>query len=231
LKIKGGFIYMIGLTNITKTYVDGNRKVEIFSSTDLQISQGELVAVKGRSGSGKSTLLRILAGLDWDYDGSYQFMGRTLVKNLTALADFRLKNIGIITQNYQLLPDKNCYENIALTLKGLHKNSTLIREKVEAIMKLLELSQYRNAYPIQLSGGQRQKIAIARAVVKSPTIFIADEPTGALDVQAEQEVLNSLRLALPNDCTMIIATHSDTVAQWCNRRIVIENQKLLDVIN
>lgn len=217
---------MINLINISKNFSNENNSIKIFKNANLQINKGKLLAIKGRSGSGKSTLLKILAGLDNNYEGDYYFMDKKLSKNNVKLSDFRLKNIGIITQDYQLLPDKTCYENIALPLKILKKNKKVIKKKVDETMNFLGVSQYKNKYPDDLSGGQQQRVAIARAMIKSPKLLIADEPTGALDMESEQEVLHSLKFMISKECTVIIATHSNAVSQWCDYIAEIKNQQI-----
>jgi ABC-type lipoprotein export system ATPase subunit len=153
-------------------------------------------------------------------------MGETLKKNISLMADYRLKNIGIVTQDCQLLENRTCYENIAFPLRCLKLDHKNIIKRVEEVMEILDVSQYRNEYPYKLSGGQCQRIAIARAAVKTPKVFIADEPTGALDLKAEQEVLKALKTIISKECTVIIATHSDGVAKWCDRSVVIKDFKI-----
>lgn len=209
---------MIQLTGITKQFGGGGSKravCEVFRNADFHIESSSSVAIRGRSGSGKSTLLSILAGLDLNYTGDYYFNGMLLTKNREKMAAYRLKHIGIVTQNYRLLSDRHCYDNVAFPLRCLKLDEKTIRQKVYATMTLLGVLAFKDKYPQELSGGQCQRVAIARAIVKSPDILLADEPTGALDEESEYEVLKVLNLLLSKGQTLLVATHSDLVAQHC----------------
>lgn len=207
---------MIQLTNITKRFgVDKKDVCEVFRDANFHIKKSSSVAIKGRSGSGKSTLLGILAGLDLNYTGAYYFRETILSKDRSKMAAYRLKHIGIVTQDYRLLSDRPCYDNVALPLRCLKLDKRTIHQQVQETMKLLDMFSFRDKYPEELSGGQRQKIAIARAIVKSPDILLADEPTGALDEESEIEILKVLDVLLSRGQTMLVATHSDLVAQHC----------------
>ena len=133
---------------------------------------------------------------------------------------------GMITQDYQLLHDRTCFDNIALPLKCLKEKHKETRKRTDEVMEILGITGYRFKYPHSLSGGQCQQVAIARALVKYPEVLIADEPTGALDAVSEQYVLDSLKKVLDENCTIIIATHSDAVAQWCDRVVEIKDHKI-----
>lgn len=208
---------MIQLKGITKRFGGGSKRAvcEVFCNTDLHIESSSSVAIRGRSGSGKSTLLSILAGLDLNYTGDYYFKEMLLTKNREKMAAYRLKNIGIVTQNYRLLSDRHCYDNVAFPLRCLKLDEKTIRQKVHATMTLLDVLAFKDKYPQELSGGQCQRVAIARAIVKSPDILLADEPTGALDEESEYEVLKVLKFLLSKGQTLLVATHSDLVAQHC----------------
>jgi ABC-type lipoprotein export system ATPase subunit len=220
---------MIQLSGITKQFGKSKDTVcRVFQDANLRIERGSSVAIKGRSGSGKSTLLNILAGLDLDYLGDYYYQGKKLEKDSDKIAAYRLKHIGIVTQNYRLLSDRTCYDNVAFPLKCLKKDNRDIHDKVEAIMTLLDVQMFKNRYPNELSGGQCQRIAIARAMVKSPDILLADEPTGALDEASEHDVLKVLDLLIGEGQTLVIATHSDLIAQYCKYRYEIVNFKIIE---
>jgi ABC-type lipoprotein export system ATPase subunit len=207
---------MIRLLGVTKQFGGGKSAVcEVFSNADFNIAGSCSVAIKGRSGSGKSTLLSILAGLDLKYAGDYYFKEMKLQKDRGKMAVYRMRHIGIVTQNYRLLSDRHCYDNVAFPLRCLKLDEKTIREKVYETMTLLDVLMFKDKYPHELSGGQCQRVAIARAVVKSPDILLADEPTGALDEVSEYEVLKMLDLLLSKGQTLVVATHSDLVAQHC----------------
>lgn len=207
---------MIQLSSITKQFSGGKSAMcEVFRNADFNIAGSGSVAIRGRSGSGKSTLLSILAGLDLNYTGDYYFKERKLEKNREKMAAHRLKHIGIVTQSYRLLSDRHCYDNVAFPLRCLKLDEKTIRNRVYATMTLLDVLTFKDKYPHELSGGQCQRVAIARAVVKSPDILLADEPTGALDEASEYEVLKVLDLLLSKGQTLVVATHSDLIAQHC----------------
>lgn len=217
---------MIKLNLLSKKYDVKLQKLDIFKEINLEIKKGKLVALKGRSGSGKSTLLRILAGIDITYSGEYYFLGKKLKKDRQYMADFRLKNIGIVTQNYELLMDKNCFENIALPLKLLKEDKSIIEKKVNEIMEKFDIEDLKYKYPKELSGGQCQLVAIARTIIKSPKLILADEPTGALDIKTERKVLNLLRNMLTSDTLILIATHSEYVSDFCDEILFIDECKI-----
>lgn len=221
---------MIQLSNVTKQFVSGERVVcQVFRDIDYNIDASCSISISGRSGSGKSTLLRMLAGLDLNYLGDYYFKRNKLEKNIEKMATHRLKHIGIVTQKYQLLSDRNCYDNIAFPLKCLKHDKKTIKNKVEEIMELLDLNEFKDRYPYELSGGQCQRIAIARAIVKSPDVLLADEPTGALDKDSEHEILKIFDLLISKGQTLVVATHSDVVAKHCTSNYIIEDYKIQSI--
>lgn len=218
---------MIQLLDITKKF--GNTQNEIFLNTSFSIKNANSVVIRGRSGSGKSTLLRIIAGIDLNYSGQYLFQDEILRKNMRKMADYRLKHIGIVTQNYRLLSDRNVYNNIAFPLHCQGVNDKDVRKRVNSTMELLNLNSLQKKNPQQLSGGECQRVAIARAIIKNPDLIIADEPTGALDETSEREVLDALSVLNKNGHSLLIATHSDLVAGYCDNEYEIQHQKLVKI--
>lgn len=218
---------MIQLTGITKRFGGGKTALcEVFRNADLNIAVSGSVAIKGRSGSGKSTLLSVLAGLDLNYTGDYYFNDRKLQKDREKMAAYRLRHIGIVTQNYRLLSDRRCYDNVAFPLRCLKLDEKTIRQRVYETMALLDVLDFKDKYPHELSGGQCQRVAIARAIVKSPDILLADEPTGALDEASELDVLKVLDFLLSKGQTLVVATHSDIVAQHCASAFEIRDYEI-----
>lgn len=209
---------MIVLENIDKNY----RKQKVFTKFNMTIESGEITAIKGKIGSGKSTLLKILAGLDTSYHGTCSIFGNLMVKNDKELANYRLQNIGYIPQDYQLLEHLTCFDNIALPLKFLKVSKSELKDKVIKIMKELKITHLKDKYPTEISGGQSQLVAIARALVKEPTIIIGDEPTGALDRKTEEIVLQCLRYRQSKHSCIVIATHSKAVAEKCHKIIELD---------
>lgn len=209
---------MIRLENISKSY----GKQTLFSQLNLDIEPGELTAIKGRIGTGKSTLLKIMAGLETSYDGACFVFGQLASKDDKVLASYRLGHIGYIPQDYQLLESLNCFENIALPLAFLKESEVSQQTKVMRVMQELQISHLKDNYPLEISGGQRQLVAIARAMVKNPKMIIGDEPTGALDKKTEDHVLACLKRRQQKGACIVIATHSDAVAASCQKIISLE---------
>lgn len=219
---------MIKLEGVNKTYY-GAQPLHVLKGIDLRIEEGELVSIMGASGSGKSTLLNILGILDNYDEGNYYLAGR-LVKNLTEnqAAEYRNKLIGFIFQSFNLIPFKTAMENVALPLfyQGVSrkKRNFMAMEYLDR----LGLKDWANHYPNELSGGQKQRVSIARALVTSPKIILADEPTGALDSKTSVEVMKILRDVNASGITMLIVTHERGIANLTNKIVhlkdgVIEN--------
>lgn len=219
---------MIKLKGINKTYF-GAQPLHVLKGIDLNVEEGELVSIMGASGSGKSTLLNILGILDNYDDGNYYLAGK-LVKNLSEnqAAEYRNKMIGFIFQSFNLIPFKTAVENVALPLyyKGVPR-----KKRNMMAMEYLDrfgLKDWAEHYPNELSGGQKQRVSIARALVTSPKIILADEPTGALDSKTSIEVMRILREVNASGITMIIVTHERGIANLTNKIVhlkdgVIEN--------
>jgi len=219
---------MLDLKDISKTYTrKKGSEQQIFKNLAFQITTEKLIAIKGRSGSGKSTLLNIIAGIDVDYDGNYSFKSKQMSKKMDELSDFRLSNIGIVTQSYHLLADRNVFENVAISLKCQNKfKKSAIKEKVHEVLSLLEITHLKDKNPEELSGGEAQRVAIARALVKDPSLILADEPTGALDEETEEMILEVFKKLADQGNTIIIVTHSDKVSSVCEAVYMIRDYNI-----
>lgn len=201
---------------------DGSRRT-LFDDLDLTVSPDDgAVALLGRSGSGKSTLLRVLAGLEVNWQGTYSFLGEALPRSLTSMADFRLRHVGVVTQACDLVGDLTVQRNVEL---GMHRRPDAARRAQEALDRV-GLAGYERRRADRLSGGEAQRVAIARAVVKEPAVVIADEPTGALDEQTEDDVLELFRDLRRDGTTFVVATHSSRVAASCERRVLLRGGRL-----
>lgn len=209
---------MITLENISKKH--HNHK--LFTQLNIKIKSSEMTAIKGRIGVGKTTLLKIISGLDKNYQGTCSIFGTVIPKKDKELANFRLEKIGYIPQDCKLIEDLTCFDNIALPLKFLKISKTEQTNKVNNIMSELEISHLKDKYPTEISGGQSQLVAIARALVKEPSIIIADEPTGSLDLKTEEKILRCFKKRECSNSCIIIATHSEEVAKKCQRVIKLE---------
>ena len=216
---------ILKVENLVKYYGEGENQVKAVDHTSLQIERGKFTAIVGRSGSGKSTLLHLIGGLDRPDSGKVWIDGTDIYSRKDdKLAQFRRKKIGFIFQDFNLIPSLNVWENIVLPL-GLD-NRRVKRQEVEDILKKIGLEDKKDAMPSALSGGQKQRTAIARALVTRPAIILADEPTGNLDSQTEQEVMSLLKSCVSDfGQTLIMITHDETIAQMADEMIIIEDGK------
>ena len=213
---------------LCKFYGTGENQVKAVNQVDIQIEQGEFVAIVGKSGSGKSTLLHMLGGLDTPTKGSVILAGKDLYRmNQDALAVFRRRKIGFVFQAFNLVSSVNVWENIVLPL-GLDGRK-VDEAYVNDIIATLGIEKKIYNLPNQLSGGQQQRVAIARALVNRPEIIFADEPTGNLDSKTSDEVIALLKMtAKKYGQTIVMITHDDEIAQVADRILVIEDGKVMD---
>lgn len=201
--------------------------VKALNGVDIDIDEGEFVAIVGTSGSGKSTMLHILGGLDNPTEGNVIIRERDISKlNDNELTIFRRRNIGFVFQNYNLVPMLTVYENVVLPLQLDGKS--VDDRFIEGIIETLGLTDKADSYPNQLSGGQQQRVAIARAIAAKPAIILADEPTGNLDSKTTMQVVGVLKEASEKyHQTIVMITHNEELAQLCDRIIHIEDGKIL----
>ncbi|SHH73056.1 putative ABC transport system ATP-binding protein [Clostridium collagenovorans DSM 3089] len=213
--------------SLNKYYDEGENLVKAIDNTNLQIKEGEFVAIVGKSGSGKSTLLHMLGALDRPTSGKI-LIDNNDISNMKEeqLAVFRRRKIGFIFQYYNLIPSINVWENIVLPI-GLDSRKVDV-EFVEEILNTLNLQNKKYNMPNTLSGGQQQRVAIARALASKPSIILADEPTGNLDSKTEEEVLTLLKLtAKKYNQTIVMITHDEGIAQMADRVIKVEDGKVV----
>ena len=219
--------FVIDLKNIIRNFQLGPQTVHVLKGIDLTIKKGEYVALMGPSGSGKSTLMNLLGCLDTPTSGSYMIANRDVSKmNDNQLADVRNKEIGFVFQTFNLIPRQTALQNVALPLvyAGEKKEKRILRAK--KVLDEVGLSDRITHKPNQLSGGQRQRVAIARALVNSPSIILADEPTGNLDSSTSNEIMKLFEEIHKNGNTLIIVTHEEEIAQHANRIIRLKDGKI-----
>lgn len=209
---------------IHKTFGNGEGAVHALRGASLSADKGEMVAVMGKSGSGKSTLLNIIGGLMTMDDGELYIGGEKVdFRKKKYLLNYRRKEVGFVVQYFALIEDMNIYKNVSLPLKYQGMKGRKIRGKTMKMLKKLGIADKARSYPSELSGGQQQRAAIARALVKDPAIILADEPTGALDEETGKEVMRLLQELKMKDRVILIVTHDDKVAEYCDRTIYLRD--------
>lgn len=211
---------LIKITNIKRDFVLGEEIVNVLKGIDLQINKGEYVALMGPSGSGKSTLMNLLGCLDTPTSGTYILNGKDVSKMKDdELAEIRNKEIGFVFQTFNLLPRTTALDNVALPMIYAGYSKTERRTRATDVLTQVGLSDRMDHHPNQLSGGQRQRVAVARALVNSPSIILADEPTGNLDSKTSLEIMKLFNEIHANGNTVILVTHEEEIAAYAHRVI------------
>ena len=214
----------VSASNLTKTYQDGVRRVEVLKGIDLTVEPGELVAIVGPSGSGKSTLLHLLGALDRPDEGWVEIGGQSLEELSGAqLAGFRNRTIGFVFQFHQLLPDFTALENVMLPGRIAGLDPPRVLERARGLLVEVGWAERLDHVPSQLSGGERQRVALCRALALEPPLLLADEPTGNLDPESGETVFELL-LALQgrHGTTGILVTHNPEIARRCTRTLRLD---------
>ena len=216
---------LYSLVNLSKFYSQKGKKVEALKNVNLEINRGELVSIQGPTGGGKSTLLQMLGGLDIPSNGVITLSGEALQSLSDAkLTSMRAEKIGFIFQNYNLIPTLTALENVqtALVPLGVSKNDST--QRALAALKLVSLEDRANHLPSELSGGQQQRVAIARALVKNPEVILADEPTGNLDEDTRDQIIDLIVELNKNEgITVVLVTHDSNVAKKAGMKLHISN--------
>ena len=214
---------LVEFKDVVKTYGEGEGKQIAVDHVSFSIDEGEFVVILGQSGAGKSTILNMLGGMDTPTQGTVTVDGREISgMNDRQLGTYRAEEIGFIFQFYNLLPSLTAYENISLT-KSIVKNAA----DADKLLDMVGLSKCRNKFPAQMSGGEQQRVSIARALAKNPKILLGDEPTGALDSETGIIVLELLqRLCRQEKKTVIIVTHNSDIAKCADKVIRMKNGKV-----
>ncbi|MBQ7065886.1 MAG: ABC transporter ATP-binding protein [Lachnospiraceae bacterium] len=222
---------VIRVKDLYKIYRVGDSKVRALNGVDFSIYKGEFCAIVGTSGSGKSTLLNMLAGLEKPTKGEIIIAGEHMeTKNENQLVKFRREHIGFIFQSFNLLGTMNALENVALplTFQGMDKATRLAR--ADKVLDLVNLKKHKKHKPNQMSGGQQQRVGVARALVVNPEIIFADEPTGNLDSNTSEEVMNLMkRLVREQKQTLVMVTHDNHLASFADRIFHIKDGKIIKI--
>jgi putative ABC transport system ATP-binding protein len=219
---------MYTLTDVTKDYPKGRQTVHALRGVNVEIADGEWLAIQGPTGHGKSTLLQILGGLDRPSSGSVGFDGRDLAKlRETEVTKVRATSIGFIFQTFNLIPTLNAQENVETALVPLGVSNASRKARAAEALASVGLGDRARHLPSELSGGQQQRVAIARALVKEPKVLLADEPTGNLDEDTRDEIIGLLEKLWQNQgLTMVVVTHDSSVARRAQRLGTMKNGKL-----
>ena len=219
---------IVELKNLSKIYNTGEKEFKALDNIDLAIGKGEFVVILGPSGAGKSTLLNLIGGMDTPTSGSIKIDGEEISKyNENELSEYRAENIGFIFQFYNILPTLTVLENVEL-IKDVVKNGNDSKEAIKAV----GLEEHMNKFPNQLSGGEQQRVSIARAIAKNPKLLLCDEPTGALDSKTGVEVLKLLKKQCDGnngENTVIIVTHNSLIAEIADTVVRVKNGKIESV--
>ena len=217
---------VLSASGVSKSYASGERAIDVLRGLDLEICSGEAVAVVGDSGVGKSTLLHILGGLDRPDTGVVRFRGETLDDDVSFMARYRNRHVGFVFQLHHLLPEFTALENVEMPFR-IGRRTDDFRERARQTLEQLGLGERLEHYPGELSGGEQQRVAMARAVAPEPDIVLADEPTGNLDPATGLAVFETLRkLRERRGFALVLATHSERLARGCDRILRLEQGRL-----
>lgn len=228
---------MISIKNLHKSYKMGDSSLHVLKGIDIEVGEGELVAIMGSSGSGKSTLLNILGMLDLLDEGEYR-LDNVMINNLneTTAANYRNKFLGFVFQSFNLINYKTALENVSLPLYYQGLGRKIRQEKALEYLEKVGLKEWASHLPSELSGGQKQRVAIARALASQPKVLLADEPTGALDSKTSMEVMALIQQINNEGKTILVVTHELDIAQMCKRvvtlkdGVIVQDEKVKQVI-
>ncbi len=219
---------LIRIENVEKTFQRGSEKIHVLAGLNLEVPQGEFLALMGPSGSGKSTLLNLIGGLDRATAGTVEIGGEQVGQlSERQLAAWRARHVGLVFQFYNLLPVMTAERNVELPLLLTHLNKAQRREHVATALKVVGLEHRARHYPRTLSGGEQQRVGIARAIVTDPTLLLCDEPTGDLDRKSGDEILNLLQaLSRDHGKTIIMVTHDPHASARASRTVYLNKGQL-----
>ncbi|HUG90154.1 MAG TPA: ABC transporter ATP-binding protein, partial [Planctomycetaceae bacterium] len=221
---------LVEIRNLTKTFRKGDEVITPLDRADLEIEPGEFVSLMGPSGTGKSTLLNLIAGIDRPDAGTIVVAGTEITHlSRSRLADWRAAHVGYIFQTHNLIPVLTAYENVELPVLLLPLSPAERRRRVELALEAVGLTDRADHYPRQLSGGQEQRVGIARAIVAAPTVVVADEPTGSLDAATGEQIQTLLkRLNEELGITLLLVTHDERVASIATRRLLLDRGRIVE---
>jgi putative ABC transport system ATP-binding protein len=215
-------------SNLCKTYEIGDTKVEALKNINLKVGKGEFSVVGGPSGSGKTTLLNIIGGIDKPTSGEIIVFGSNLgAGDEDFLASFRCQKVGFVFQSYNLVSTLTVAENVAFPMEWAQKPENDIKNRVEELLEIVGLRHRADHFPFQLSGGEQQRVAFARALANDPPLLLVDEPTGNLDTKTSLRVVQILRSLKDEGKTAIVATHDERIVQLADQKLYLKDGELV----
>jgi putative ABC transport system ATP-binding protein len=213
---------------LCKTYQTEDAKIEVLKNVNFEVGKSEFVVLSGPSGSGKTTLLNIIGGIDKPTSGKIVVFEEDLgLENEDSLADFRCHNVGFVFQSYNLVSTLTVAENIAFPMEWAQKPENQITKRVEELLKMVGLAHRTEHFPFQLSGGEQQRVAFARALANDPPLLLIDEPTGNLDTKTSLKIVQILQKLKGDGKTIIVATHDEQIFQLADQKLCLEDGKLV----
>jgi putative ABC transport system ATP-binding protein len=219
---------VVQASDLCKTYETSDSKVEVLKDVDLKVQEGEFTVICGPSGSGKTTLLNIIGGIDKPTGGKIVVFAEDLAaRDEDFLADFRCTRIGFVFQSYNLVSTLTVAENVAFPMEWLRKPEGHIKKLVGELLEVVGLNQRSEHFPFQLSGGEQQRVAFARALANNPPLLLVDEPTGNLDKKTSAKIVQILETLKNEGKTIIVATHDEAISKLADQKLWLEDAKLM----
>lgn len=219
---------VVSASSLRKIYEANGIKVEVLKDVDFEVKKGEFTVIGGPSGSGKTTLLNIVGGIDKPTSGKIVVFSEELAaRNEDFLASFRCSNIGFVFQSYNLVSTLTVGENIAFPMEWARKNEDHVRERVKELLDLVDLKHRAEHFPFQLSGGEQQRVAFARALANDPPLLLIDEPTGNLDTRTGARIIQILTTLKEDRKTIIVATHDEHISELAHQKLILEDGRLM----
>jgi len=217
-------------SSLCKTYEIGDVKVEVLKDANLEVRKGEFTVISGPSGSGKTTLLNIISGIDKPTSGKIVVFEEDLgVKDEDFLATFRCNNIGFVFQSYNLVSTLTVAENVAFPMEWIQKPEDQIEKRVQELLEIVGLKQRADHFPSQLSGGEQQRVAFARALANDPPLLLVDEPTGNLDTKTSFKIVQILQKLKDDGKTVVAATHDERIFRLADQKWYLDDGKLVSL--
>ncbi|HPP30880.1 MAG TPA: cell division ATP-binding protein FtsE [Soehngenia sp.] len=225
MDIDSEVIYLIRFVNVSKEYKNG---VIALYDINIEINKGEFVFLVGSSGAGKSTLIKLLLKEEGITRGKLYLNGTDITRVPNRRIPFIRRQLGVVFQDFRLLPNKTVYENVAFAMEIIGASPRAIRRRVPAVLSMVDLSRKASSYPDQLSGGEQQRVSIARSIVNNPPVLIADEPTGNLDPETASDIMKVLVDINNRGTTVLMATHAKEIVNSMRKRVIaLENGRII----